>query len=143
MFLILPVLKDGFQRFIHLPVHFAELIYQPVLFLYSALVELILNITPYLITILAFTGLYISLPNTKVRFVNGLVAGILSGIAFQFFQFIYISGQIWVSKYNAIYGSFAALPLLLLWLQLSWLICLFGAEISYASQKREEIQFRA
>ena len=89
-------------------------------FFFTPLVELILNITPYLITILAFTGLYISLPNTKVRFVNGLVAGILSGIAFQFFQFIYISGQIWVSKYNAIYGSFAALPLLLLWLQLSW-----------------------
>lgn len=83
-------------------------------FFFTPLVELILNITPYLITILAFTGLYISLPNTKVRFVNGLVAGILSGIAFQFFQFIYISGQIWVSKYNAIYGSFAALPLFLL-----------------------------
>mgnify|MGYP002421025805 CR=1 FL=1 len=110
-------------------------------FFFTPLVELILNITPYLITILAFTGLYISLPNTKVRFVNGLVAGILSGIAFQFFQFIYISGQIWVSKYNAIYGSFAALPLLLLWLQLSWLICLFGAEISYASQNVKKFSF--
>ena len=110
-------------------------------FFFTPLVELILNITPYLITILAFTGLYISLPNTKVRFVNGLVAGILSGIAFQFFQFIYISGQIWVSKYNATYGSFAALPLLLLWLQLSWLICLFGAEISYASQNVKKFSF--
>ena len=110
-------------------------------FFFTPLVELILNITPYIITILAFTGLYISLPNTKVRFVNGLVAGILSGIAFQFFQFIYISGQIWVSKYNAIYGSFAALPLLLLWLQLSWLICLFGAEISYASQNVKKFSF--
>lgn len=69
------------------------------------------------------------------------MAGILSGIAFQFFQFIYISGQIWVSKYNAIYGSFAALPLLLLWLQLSWLICLFGAEISYASQNVKKFSF--
>ena len=101
---------------------------------FTPLVELFLHIAPYIITTLAFTGLYVSLPNTKVRFVNGLVAGFIAGCAFQLFQFIYISGQIWVSKYNAIYGSFAALPLLLLWLQLSWLICLFGAELSYASQ---------
>jgi membrane protein len=49
--------------------------------------------------------------------------------------------MIWVSKYNAIYGSFAALPLLLLWLQLSWLICLFGAELSYASQNVQKFSF--
>lgn len=108
---------------------------------FTPLVELLLNIAPYLITTLAFTGLYISLPNTNVRFINGVVAGFLAGCAFQFFQFIYISGQIWVSKYNAIYGSFAALPLLLLWLQLSWLICLFGAELSYASQNVKKFSF--
>lgn len=108
---------------------------------FTPLVELMLNIAPYLITTLAFTGLYLSLPNTKVRFVNGVIAGFLAGCAFQFFQFIYISGQIWVSKYNAIYGSFAALPLLLMWLQLSWLICLFGAELSYASQNAKKFSF--
>ncbi len=110
-------------------------------FFFTPLVELILHVAPYAITVLAFTGLYILLPNTKVRFVNGLIAGMLAGIAFQFFQFLYISGQIWVSRYNAIYGSFAALPLLLLWLQLSWLICLFGAEISYASQNVKKFSF--
>ena len=103
---------------------------------FTPLVELFLHIAPYI-----FTGLYVSLPNTKVRFVNGLVAGFIAGCAFQLFQFIYISGQIWVSKYNAIYGSFAALPLLLLWLQLSWLICLFGAELSYASQNVKKFSF--
>lgn len=92
-------------------------------------------------TILAFTVLYLMLPNTKVRFLNGFVAAIVAGIAFQIFQYLYINGQIWVSKYNAIYGSFAALPLLLLWLQLSWLICLFGAEISYASQNVNKFSF--
>lgn len=109
--------------------------------LFTPIAELFLNVLPYLITIMAFTGLYISLPNTKVRFFNGLGAGIIAGVAYQFFQFVYISGQIWVSKYNAIYGSFAALPLLLLWLQLSWLICLFGAEISYASQNVRKFSF--
>ena len=121
---------------------------------FTPLMELFLHIAPYIITTLVFSsivpsltaftswqGLYVSLPNTKVRFVNGLVAGFIAGCAFQLFQFIYISGQIWVSKYNAIYGSFAALPLLLLWLQLSWLICLFGAELSYASQNVKKFSF--
>ena len=107
----------------------------------TPVVESILKTAPYVITTLAFTGLYIALPNTKVRFVNGLMAGVIAGCVFQLFQYIYISGQIWVSKYNAIYGSFAALPLLLLWLQLSWLICLFGAELSYASQNVKKFSF--
>lgn len=131
---------DGIQRFVHLHVYLAELVLGAIL-VFTPLVELFLHIAPYIITTLAFTGLYVSLPNTKVRFVNGLVAGFIAGCAFQLFQFIYISGQIWVSKYNAIYGSFAALPLLLLWLQLSWLICLFGAELSYASQNVKKFSF--
>ena len=108
---------------------------------FTPVVEFILNISPFVMTILAFTVLYLLLPNTKVRFINGLLAAVLAGTAFQLFQYLYINGQIWVSKYNAIYGSFAALPLLLLWLQLSWLICLFGAEISYASQNVNKFSF--
>ena len=100
-----------------------------------------LHIAPYAITVLFFTALYVLIPNTKVRFLNALAAGVITGCAFQFFQYVYISGQIWVSKYNAIYGSFAALPLLLLWLQLSWLLCLFGAEITYASQNVKKFSF--
>lgn len=107
----------------------------------TPMVQSLLSITPYVITSLAFTGLYLMLPNTRVKFINALVAGVIAGCSFQFFQLIYISGQIWVSKYNTIYGSFAALPLLLLWLQLSWLICLFGAELSYASQNVKKFSF--
>lgn len=108
---------------------------------FTPVVEFVLNILPFIITILVFTTLYLFLPNTKVRFLNGFLAAVFAGTAFQVFQFLYISGQIWVSKYNAIYGSFAALPLLMLWLQLSWLICLFGAEISYASQNVKKFSF--
>lgn len=103
--------------------------------------DTLLNIAPYVITVLFFTALYMLVPNTRVRFLNALAAGVVTGFAFQIFQFIYISGQIWVSRYNAIYGSFAALPLLLLWLQLSWLLCLFGAEIAYASQNVKKFSF--
>ncbi|WP_080905033.1 YihY/virulence factor BrkB family protein [Parabacteroides sp. Marseille-P3160] len=109
--------------------------------LFTPFVDTLLNIAPFVIIILVFTFLYIFLPNTKVRFLNGLIAGVITGFAFQLFQYLYISGQIWVSKYNAIYGSFAALPLLLLWLQLSWLLCLFGAEIAYASQNVKKFSF--
>ncbi len=108
---------------------------------FSPMTNIMLKTLPFITASLAFAGLYIALPNTKVKFMNGLIAGVLAGCAFQIFQYIYISGQIWVSRYNAIYGSFAALPLLLLWLQLSWLICLFGAELAYASQNVKKFDF--
>jgi membrane protein len=101
----------------------------------------LLSFVPYVITIMFFTTLYILLPNTKVRFLNAFSAGLIVGTVFQFFQMVYISGQIWVSKYSAIYAGFAALPLLLLWLQMSWLLCLFGAEIAYASQNVKKFSF--
>ena len=110
-------------------------------FFLTPVADALLNLAPYVITVLLFTLLYMLVPNTKVRFPNALAAGFIIGCAFQVFQFVYISGQIWVSKYNAIYGSFAALPLLLLWLQLSWLLCLFGAEVAYASQNVRKFSF--
>jgi membrane protein len=108
---------------------------------FTPVTDWLLHLAPYVITILFFTALYILVPNTKVRFLNALSAGFVVGCAFQFFQFIYISGQIWVSRYNAIYGSFAALPLLFLWLQVSWIFCLFGAEIACASQNVKKFSF--
>jgi len=89
---------------------------------------------PYFINWIVFTVMYIVIPNTRVRFKNGLIAGIVAGSAFQAFQMLYIDGQVYLSRYNIIYGSFAAIPLLLLWIQISCLIVLLGAEISYASQ---------
>lgn len=101
----------------------------------------VLRWAPYGLTIVALTFIYIVIPNTKVRFVNALVAATIAGSAFMLFQGLFISGQIWVSKYNAIYGSFAALPLLLLWIQMAWVICLYGAELSYASQNVQNFNF--
>lgn len=88
-----------------------------------------------------FTAIYIFIPNTKVKFKYAFISGLICGTVFQIFQFIYISGQIWVSKYNAIYGSFAFLPLLLIWMQFSWLICLFGAVLTYSSQNVVNFNF--
>ncbi len=90
---------------------------------------------------LMFTFVLIFIPNTKVRFKTGLVAGIVSGTIFQLVQWAYINFQIGVAKYGAIYGSFAALPLFLMWLQISWLVVLFGAELAFAMQNVETYEF--
>jgi membrane protein len=81
-----------------------------------------------------FTFLYLVLPNTKVNFSSALMAGLVAALLFEVTEWAYITFQIGVAQYNAIYGSFAALPLFLLWLQTSWYIVLFGAEISFANQ---------
>ncbi len=101
----------------------------------------VVKVIPFVITIFLFTFLYVYLPNTKVKFSAALLAGIIVGVAFQIFQMVYINGQIWISKYHAIYGVFAALPLLLLWLQLSWFMCLFGVELSFAYQNVSKYNF--
>lgn len=81
-----------------------------------------------------FTFLYIVIPNAKVRIGSALMAGIVAGTFFLLFQWGYLYVQRWMTSYNAIYGSFAALPLFLIWLQTSWQILLFGGELSFAYQ---------
>jgi membrane protein len=88
-----------------------------------------------------FTLLYIFMPNTHVRIRAALIAGIAAGTAYQVFQFLYVAFQIGVARYNAIYGSFAALPLFLIWLQASWMIVLSGAELSFATQNVDTYEF--
>ncbi len=105
------------------------------------LVSLLLRMLPYCTIWLMFTFVFIFMPNTKVRFRSGLLAGIVGGTIFQIVQWAYINFQIGVAKYGAIYGSFAALPLFLLWLQISWLVVLFGAELSFAHQNVETYEF--
>lgn len=100
-----------------------------------------MKLIPFVITILLFTFIYVYVPNTKVKLSSGLIAGIFTGIVFQIFQMLYISGQIWISKYNALYGSFAALPLLMLWMQLSWFILLFGVQLAFAYQNVNKFSF--
>ena len=90
-----------------------------------------------------FIALYIFMPNTHVKAVNAIAPGILAGSAMQGLQIFYIHSQIFLSSYNAIYGSFAALPLFMLWLQISWTICLFGAELCYTNQNLDYFDYDA
>ena len=103
--------------------------------------KFLVRLIPFVLTWCMFTALYVFMPNTKVKLKHALIAGILAGSAYQLFQMLYISGQVSVARYNAIYGSFAALPLLLLWLQISWTIVLFGATLTYAGQNLRNYSF--
>ena len=102
-------------------------------------VSRLLDFSPYLLLSVLFILLYVYMPNTDVKFKSAIVPGILSGVAMQLLQLFYIHSQIWVTGYNAIYGSFAALPLFMLWLQISWTICLFGAQLTYTNQNMDRI----
>jgi membrane protein len=107
----------------------------------SPLFTVLLQIIPYALIWLLFTFVYLFLPNTRVRFSSGILGGIVAGTAFVLVQWAYIYFQIGVAHYNAIYGSFAALPLFLIWMQLSWYIVLFGVELSYAHQNEKSFEF--
>lgn len=96
--------------------------------------QFVLKLVPYITMWLLLTVVYMVMPNTKVNGKSAFFAAVVAGTIFELVQWVYFYFQIGVAGYNAIYGSFAAIPLFLAWLQLSWLIILFGAELSFAHQ---------
>lgn len=113
----------------------------PELLVLGPSVRFLVGLAPYAVMSAMFVGLYVFMPNTHVRIRSAIVPGILAGTAMQWLQLVYIHSQIWVSSYNAIYGSFAALPLFMLWVQISWIICLFGAELCYTTQNLDYFDY--
>lgn len=109
--------------------------------LLAPMAEMLLRLAPFVLIVLTFVAMFMGMPNVKVRFLPALLAGLLAGVAFQTFQVMYINGMVWISKYNAIYGSFAAFPLLLLWMQLTWIIVLFCTKLCYAIQNVDKFSF--
>ena len=109
-----------------------------IVYISSALI-LILKILPYLLLWIIFVLMFVYLPNTKVKITSAIIAGLIAGVMYQLTQWGYISLQIGVGRFNAIYGSFAALPLFLIWIQISWYIILFSAQVAFVVQKFDEI----
>lgn len=104
-------------------------------------VGVILDGISLLLIWLFFTGAYMMIPNTRVKFRNAFISGAVAGTAFIVLQWLFLSGQLYVAKYNAIYGSFSFLPLLLIWLQLVWMITLIGAVMCYSMQNIYNIAY--
>ena len=84
-----------------------------------------------------FSLIYVVLPNTKVNLSAAIKSGFIAGTVFMLFQWGYVFVQTWMTSYNAIYGSFAALPLFLLWMLISWSILLLGGELSFTFQNEK------
>lgn len=102
----------------------------------AMLFDLGLRQAPVLLLWGAFTFLYWFLPNTTVRAVPALAGGGLAAVLFAALQIAYVEFQIGAARANALFGSFAALPILLVWIYLSWAIVLLGAELAFAIQNR-------
>ncbi len=111
--------------------------------LHSPISIFFMRFLPFFVNWILFTCIFIVIPNIKVKLVPAIVAGIFSGTFFQLFQYLYIKGQVYLSSYNAVYGSFAIIPLLLMWLQFSWIIVLLGAELSYVVQNISKFEYDA
>ena len=97
-------------------------------------VLLIVKILPSLVLWLFFAGMFMFMPNTRVVFCSAAKAAIPASIAFQLLQFGYLHSQVWLTSYNAIYGSFAALPLFMLMCQFAWMIALYCSTFAYVDQ---------
>jgi len=113
----------------------------PIFSAIGPLIMFLLKLLPYCTLWITFTFVFIFMPNTKVKLSSAFLGGVVAGTIFQIVQWGYITFQIGAAKYSAIYGSFAALPLFLLWLQISWLVVLFGAELAFAHQNVETYEF--
>mgnify|MGYP006287824983 CR=1 FL=1 len=109
--------------------------------LFQPLVVFLLKAVPYVSIWLLFTIVYIVMPNTKVKFKYGLIAGVIAGTVALIFQSLYQELQLGVLRWGTLYGTIAFIPLFLIWLQITWLIVLMGAELSFAYQNIENYEF--
>jgi membrane protein len=100
----------------------------------STTMAVLLKLISFLMLAGVFAFIYIVLPNTKVTFRSAAIAAVITAVLFELLQWGYINFQVGAGRLNAIYGTFAALPLFLIWVQYSWYIVLFGAELAFANQ---------
>lgn len=101
----------------------------------SGLLPVVSSVLPFLLSVLVFAIIYLKMPNTKVHRTPALIGGVIGGVLYQLLQWAFLYSQTWLSKYNAVYGSFSALPLFLIFLNFSWQIMLFGAEAAFVCQE--------
>ncbi len=103
----------------------------------SSLISIILKLAPYFMTWIFFTFLYVFIPNTKVQVSSALIGGVLAGTLWEFARVGYTQIMSQSVQYHAVYGSLGALPIFLIWLYLTWVIVLMGAEMTFAHQNLE------
>lgn len=135
---VLIVCSAGINIFLHSAVEgFAQLQSFEHLLHHSANVQFL----QFTICWLLFTGMYIAIPNTKVRFWAAIIPGVLMGTLFQLLQMLSVYLIAMLSRTSIVYGAFATIPILMTMLQYASLLILIGAEMSYAIQNNEEFEY--
>jgi membrane protein len=104
-------------------------------------VSFLVKLIPFILLCTLATAAFLAMPNTRVKFRTALVAGLVAGIALQVLQIVYVESQMGLTRLGALYGSFAAIPLLMVWIQMSWVILLMGAQLSYYLQNITRYEF--
>jgi membrane protein len=115
----------------------------PILDFFKPLISFLFRFAPYFLSWIILTILFMIMPNAKVKLVPALISGIIAGTILQVLQWLYIDLQFGITKLSAIYGSFAAVPLFIVWLQSSWIVVLLGAELTFANQNVSRYEFES
>ena len=96
----------------------------------------------YVFMVIVLGVMYVLIPNARVRLLPALSAAAISSLAFTIVQYLYLETQMFVSRMNAVYGVFAAIPLFMVWLNIGWFIVLLGSELSYVFQNVDNYTFK-
>jgi membrane protein len=115
----------------------------PILSFFKPIISFLIKFAPYFLSWITLTILFIIMPNAKVKFLPALISGIIAGTIIQILQWVYIDLQFGITKLSAIYGSFAAVPLFIIWIQSTWIVVLLGAELSFANQNISRYEFES
>lgn len=101
---------------------------------FAGAIEIVIKLMPVLALWIGFTFIYLAMPNAKTRWMSAIVGALIAGTLWQITLVLHLKFQIGIARYNAIYSSFAAVPIFLMWVNVSWVIVLLGAEICFAHQ---------
>lgn len=115
----------------------------PILAFFKPIIGFLIKLSPYFLTWVILTLIFMVMPNTRVKFMPALVSGIITGTALQIIAWLYLDLQFGITKLSAIYGGLAAIPLFIILLQTSWLLILLGAELSFANQNISRYEYES
>lgn len=104
-------------------------------------VSFLVQLIPFILLCTLATAAFLAMPNTRVKFRTAIIAGLVAGIALQVLQILYVESQMGLTRLGTLYGSFAAIPLLMVWIQMSWVVLLMGAQLSYYLQNITRYEF--
>jgi len=108
---------------------------------FKPVVTFLVNLIPFILLFTLASAAFLAMPNTRVKIRSALFSGLIAGIALQLLQILYVESQMGISRLGTLYGSFAAVPLLMIWIQMSWVVLLMGAQLSYYMQNINRYEF--